>query len=143
MTRTQKQIWITLAVVISLALGGFLGYKFYLKSFIEKKLLTYFAKQYNKKCPIIYSNGVRTDSVTVQSDNRFEYHNTLLNTEKEKFNLDSFTAVTQKGIVDDLKTDSTIQPMRDNKITLAYLYRDKNGELLSEIIVTPEMYSKR
>jgi hypothetical protein len=142
MTRTQKQTWIILAVIAVLSLSGFLGFKFYLKSFMEKKILIYFAKQYNKKCPI-YSNGFRTDSVTIQSDSRFEFYNTVLNVEKEKFNLDSFTAVTQKSIVGHLKTDSTIQPLRDNKITLAYLYTDKNGKQLSEIVVNPEMYSKK
>jgi hypothetical protein len=38
---------------------------------------------------------------------------------------------------------ASIETMRDNKITLAYLYTDKNGELLSEIVVKPEMYSKK
>jgi hypothetical protein len=68
MTRTQKQVWITLVVVASLAIGSFLGHKFFLKSFIEKKYLAFNAKEYNKKCPITYSNGVRMDSVAVQSD---------------------------------------------------------------------------
>ena len=83
------------------------------------------------------------DSVTVQSDSKFGYHSTLINVEKENFNLDSFISVTEKRIVGELKTDSTIQPMRENKITLGYTYRDRNGKLLYEISVTPEMYSKK
>jgi hypothetical protein len=142
MTQTQKQTSIILAVIAALALSGFLGYRFYFKSFMEKKLLVYFAKQYNKKCPI-YNNGFRTDSVAVQSDNRLEFCNTVLNVEKKKINMDSFTTVTQKNIVDYLKTEASIETMRDNKITLAYLYTDKNGQLLSEIVVKPEMYSKK
>jgi hypothetical protein len=142
MTRTQKQTWIILAVIAALSLGSFLGFKFYLKPLMEKKMLIYFAKQYNKKCPI-YSNGFRTDSVTIQSDNRFTFCNTVLNVEKEKFNLDSFIAATQKSIVNYLKTDSSIQSLRDNKITLAYLYTDENGKQLSDIVVKPEMYSKK
>ena len=132
-----------MAVVASLTLGGFLGFKFYFKPLFEKKLLVLNAKEYNKKCPVTYSDGVRVDSVTVQSDSKFEYHSTLINVEKENFNLDSFINVTEKRIVGDLKKDSSVQPMRDNNITLGYTYRDRNGKLLYEISVTPEMYSKK
>ena len=142
MTQTQKQTWIILVVIATLALGGFLGFKFYHKSFIEKKFLVLTMKEQNKKCPVTYSNGIRLDSVTIESGSKFEYHSTLINVEKEKLNLDSFINITHQRIFGDL-TDPSLQPMKDNNITLAYLYMDKNGKLLSEFIITPDKYGKK
>jgi hypothetical protein len=141
MTRTQKQIWITIGVVAALIAAIFLVYQLYLKSFIEKKLFVQTMKDYKKKCPITYSNGDRLDSISILSDDKFEYHTTLASVEKENFNTDSFINSTRTRLIKDIKTDSSLQVLRKNKITLGYSYRDLNGKLLYEVMVTPEMYS--
>jgi hypothetical protein len=143
MTQTQKQTWIILAVIAALALGGFLGYQFYFKSFIEKKLFVMTIKKNNEKGPITLETGDRIDSVSILSDDKFVYHTTLVNVKKEKINIDSFINNTRERLIEGIRYDSSLQILRENKMTLGYLYRDQDGIFLYEIMVTPEMYLKK
>jgi hypothetical protein len=47
------------------------------------------------------------------------------------------------GIIENVKNGPELREFRKNKITLDYNYFDKNGEFVTQISVTPEMYSKQ
>ncbi len=46
----------------------------------------------------------------------------------------------EPGIINNVKTSNDLKVYRDNKTTMIYNYRDKNGVFVLKLSVTPDMY---
>ncbi len=44
-------------------------------------------------------------------------------------------------LINTVKTNPDMKINRDNKTTMGYYYKDKNGEFLFKILVTPDLYA--
>jgi hypothetical protein len=69
-----------------------------------------------------------------------QYDYTLVTLAKTEVNADTIRKIMEPKIIDNVKTSPQMKPYRDLKATLIYDYRDKNGESLLRISVSPEMY---
>jgi hypothetical protein len=44
-------------------------------------------------------------------------------------------------LINGVKTNPDMKINRDNNTTMGYYYKDKNGEFLFKILVTPDLYA--
>jgi len=101
------------------------------------------ALELNKQLPMNIDDVTRLDSATVVSKSRFAYHYTLNNVAKSEVNLDTVAKYIKPGIIENIKTSPEMAPYRKNKITMDYVYYDKDGSLVTTISVTPDLYSTK
>lgn len=98
------------------------------------------ASELNKTCPIMIDQYTRLDNAIAMPNNALQYNYTLVNLEKAEVVLDTVKKYLNPTIIKNVKTNPDLKAYRDNQTTMIYYYRDKNGEFVYKLIVTPEMY---
>ena len=98
------------------------------------------ASELNTSCPIMVDGETRLDNAMALPDKVFQYNYTLINMEKASVNIDELASYLEPIIVNNVKTNPDLKIYRDNKITMAYYYKDKNGVYLTKIEATPDKY---
>jgi hypothetical protein len=111
-----------------------------LKTTAVEKILTATVNELNKQCPVMVDQYTRLDKVEVLPGTVMQYDYTLVTLAKTEVNADTIRKIMEPKIIDNVKTSPQMKPYRDLKATLIYDYRDKNGESLLRISVSPEMY---
>ena len=104
------------------------------------KVMMQAASELNKTCPIMVDQYTRLDNALALPDNAFQYNYTLVNITKAEVNLDTVKKYIEPGILSNVKTNPDMKVYRDNKTTMIYYYKDKNGEFVYKFSVTPDMY---
>ncbi len=98
------------------------------------------ASELNKTCPIMVDQETRLDNAIALPENSFQYNYTLVNIENKEVNAEDLKKYIEPGIINLMKTSPDMSFYRDNKTTMIYNYRDKNGVFVLKLTVTPEMY---
>lgn len=98
------------------------------------------ASEFNKSCPIMVDGVTRLDNAIALPDNIFQYNYTLINMGKNSVNIDELTSYLEPIIVNNVKTNPGLKSYRENRVTMVYYYKDKNGNYLTEIEVSPDKY---
>ena len=106
------------------------------------KQLVEMANELNKNCPIMIDQYTRLDNANAFPNKTFQYNYTLVETEKADFNLDTVRKYVEPNIINNVKSNPDMKDLRDNNVTLNYSYRDKNGEFIWKLEITPDMYQK-
>ncbi len=92
------------------------------------------------KCPIMVDQETRLDNAIALPENSLQYNYTLVNIESTEVNPDTVKKYIEPGIINLVKSSPDMKIYRDNKTTIIYNYRDKNGVFILKLVVTPEMY---
>ena len=138
-SKTQKIIR-TLAFIITFAVTYFaVQYFFFNKGSIEEQMKDA-AVEINNISPKMVDEYSRLDSATTIADKTFQYHYTILKMTKEEINIDVLTKFIRPEVIENVRNSPELKIFRDNKITMSYNYYDKNGEFITSIDVTPELY---
>ena len=82
----------------------------------------------------------RLDNAIALPENSLQYNYTLVNIESTEVNPDTVKKYIEPGIINLVKSSPDMKIYRDNKTTIIYNYRDKNGAFILKLAVTPEMY---
>jgi len=82
----------------------------------------------------------RLDSVVLSPEGRLEYYYTLLYREKRSMNTGALTGFLIPGITDNVRTNPDLRMHRDSSVVMAFNYRDRNGEFVTEIVIQAEQY---
>ena len=128
---------IVLAIsVISLFITQQLSFK---SSSVDKKFAK-IASEINEICPMMVDSETRLDNTVAIPPKTFQYNYTLVNLDKEFIDTIEVKASLEPNIVNWLRTDPAMQFARDKKATVNYRYRDKMGNYVFMISVTPEQY---
>ena len=151
----KKRKYVSLLVIISLIVItlSVLGYFTYQK-LVENKVfetienvintaknpLQLIANEMNKSCPRLVDAETRLDTVTLPSKTVFQYNYTLINYEKTEIDTVKIKSNLEQNIIQLIKTNPQMEYQRQNKVTMNYIYNDKNGDYLMSIIITPELY---
>lgn len=98
------------------------------------------AAEVNKETPMQVDEFTRLDSASTKGKTNFIYHYTLFDLEKSEVNLDTVNKYIRPGIIENVKSTPELKDFRDNNITMDYRYYDRNGEFVTEITVTPDLY---
>jgi hypothetical protein len=105
-----------------------------------EKLLKQTANNINKSCPMIVDSETQLDNIVVMPDNVFQYNYTLVNMEKETIDIEDIKNYVEPILINGIKTMPELKMFRDNNVTMAYYYKDKNGLFLTRIEISPEKY---
>lgn len=112
--------------------------------FFEKpsfdKALMQAASELNKTCPIMVDAETRLDNALALPNNHFQYNYTLVNLSIEELDTVQIHGSIDAQIINNVKTNPDLKIYRDNKVTMAYYYKDKNGKYVMRLNVTPELY---
>jgi hypothetical protein len=127
---------------VMFVLAYFAVQQFIFKSSGYDKVLMQVASELNKTCPIMVDEFTRLDNAVAVPDNIFQYNYTLVKTTKTEVSLDTFRKYVEPAIINNIKTNPELKFFRDNKITMIYYYKDKNGEFVNKFTVTPDQYAK-
>ncbi|MCL3781410.1 hypothetical protein EMN47_13550 [Prolixibacteraceae bacterium JC049] len=95
----------------------------------------------NKSCPMMVDEQTRLDNAEALSDDVFQYNYTIVSLVKDSVNIKAFEDGMKPIILNDVKTKPALKIYRDNKVTMTYLYKDKNGVFITKIAISPDLYS--
>ncbi len=98
------------------------------------------ASEINESCPIMIDKDTRLDNTIALPDNIFQYNYTLVNLEKQEINVGELKNYIEPNVINNVKTSPDMKDYRENRTTMVYYYKDKNGEFVLKINVSPEKY---
>ena len=123
---------IALAIAISLYSCGHNNNKTGMSS-VNKNLFNV-AKEITKKCPMVTDPDTRLDSAVAFNEYMITYHYTVITANSKTVDLQKFKTNMETAMKEKYKTDSQLAIYRDNKIAIAYNYKDKTGQYLCYFI---------
>ena len=98
------------------------------------------ARSINYKCPFMVDPDTRMDSVYFPNDTTFQYDYTLVKVDAEDVDIMGLTAFVGSSLLEHVQTSSTMKVQRDHRLTMIFYYRDRKGDFVTQIILTPEDY---
>ncbi len=98
------------------------------------------ANEINKTCPLIVDDATRLDNAVVYPNNVFQYNYTLVNLTRNDINPEVAIKSLEPKIIENVKKDVALKTLKAAFTTLNFSYRDRNGEFVFRIIITPEKY---
>jgi uncharacterized membrane protein YvbJ len=108
-------------------------------SIIDKQI-ELIAKEANKSCPVMTDAETRLDRIEAAPGKILRNIYTLINYDKSQIDTTSLKEYIIPNIVNMTKTHPQFKFHRDNKLTMEYIYNDKNGEYIMSISIKPNMY---
>ncbi len=139
-TANKKIDFKTLAGIVVGIVVMVLVQQFFFKSPSFDKQMMQVASELNKTCPIMVDAETRLDNTVALPDKIFTYNYTLINKVKDSLNVEELKKYLTPLVTNNIKTSPVMKFYRDNKITLSYYYKDKQGVFLLNIDVTPDKY---
>ena len=100
------------------------------------------AREINRACPVQIDPATRLDSAQVLSEAALQFNYTLTTSSRETIDKTQLEANTKPGLIESVKANRAMTDLRDHSITMVYYYRDKNGEFLLKIPITPADYAQ-
>jgi hypothetical protein len=99
------------------------------------------AHELNKSCPVMVDNETRLDNAIALPCKVLQYNYTLINMSKDSMNLQLFNDYLRPQIINNIRTHPDLKSFRDNRVTMVYNYKDRNGVFITRIVVNPGQYS--
>lgn len=113
---------------------------FFFSAPVFDKAMLEVASELNASCPMMVDSETRLDNVMAAPDTGFQYFYTLVNMEKASIDLEGARSFLTPQIVNNIKTNPEMEFLRKHETTFKYTYKDKDGNWLLTIVVTPDMY---
>ena len=139
-TKKGKTVGIVVGIIAAV-FSYYTAQKLFFKKDLESELKNA-ALELNKQTPLEIDQYSRLDSASAKGKTNFIYYYTLIELEKSEVNLDTVNKYMRPNIIENVKNSPDLKIYRDNNITMDYKYYDKNGNFVTEISVSPELYKK-
>lgn len=128
--------------IIAGAVGAVIGY-LVVSQFLNgnahfDKVLTNTANEMNKTLPMNVDSATRLDTTIGGPGKRFTYIYTLLTVGKTNVDLPLLQNNMRPQIIANYKTSDRMKVFRDQNVELNYEYKDKDGNVLFTIAVSPK-----
>ena len=133
----QTLVWAVTAVVIGIVIQQFL----HSKNAVAQDLKNT-SDSVNKYCPVWIDSITRFDNTTVLPGNTFQY-NYSLKLDTALYAVADLKAALEKTLMEQIRSDSSFEAFRENKVTLAFNYTDEQGHFLFREEFRPEQYLKK
>jgi len=95
------------------------------------------AMDINKYCPAMIDEATRFDFVNVMPGNKFQFNYTMINAAQGYVDTAAAIKFIEPNVVKYLKTNTEMSVIRNNKTTVFYNYKDRNGNYLFKISIPP------
>jgi hypothetical protein len=133
----HKRLWGIMAVVIGVCIG--------VSTFIHlqrgestAEKLAQTSKDLNARLPLNVDGETRWDTTVPGPGDCLTYYYTLINVSKSEIDPGDVTAKIKPTLLLNYRTSPGMKLFRDNRVTLRYMYKDKLGEPVTLIEVTPD-----
>ena len=140
-TNKNKKTLGAVVGIITFGLSYFAVQQIFFKKPSFDKAMMEAASEINKTCPIMVDKETRLDNTVAMPDNVFQYNYTLVNLTSAEIHPDTLRKYIEPNIINTVRTNPDMKIYRDSKTTMAYSYRDKVGEFILKILVTPDKYA--
>jgi len=107
---------------------------------ISEKTLASVTSKLNSYCPEMVDEETRLDSVFLSGEGHLTYSYTLILREVGTFNKDAFQGYIFPRILNNVHANPDLRMHRDSGLIMDFYYRDRNGELITEISIGPDRY---
>jgi hypothetical protein len=104
------------------------------------KMMMEVASELNKTCPVMVDADTRLDNTISLPNNIFQYNYTLVNMNKIAIDVEQLKKHLESTIPNYVRTNPQMKIQREHSTTLNYYYKDKLGNYLFTVSVTPAMY---
>lgn len=125
---------ITIAIGVVGGLYGAMAYLHEQNSELERQL-TQMAEEGNAELPTMVDTQTRLDSMSAESDNRFEYTYTLVNLQTSQIDRETL----ERNITPQLKklicTESGTEVFRSNGVDVVYTYHGNDGGQVASVVI--------
>ncbi|NNT70886.1 hypothetical protein HKT18_01540 [Flavobacterium sp. IMCC34852] len=98
------------------------------------------AENMNRGCPFQVDEITVLVNVKAMPNKTIQYNYKLNDITKAEINLDTVKKYIFPNLLKNAKENPDAQSFRDKEVTIKYNYSDKNGEHVTEYVVTPDMY---
>ena len=136
----KKKILTSVVTVITFFISYYAVQQIFFTPPSYDKMMMEVASELNKTCPMMIDSETRLDNAISIPENVFQYNYTLINMDKESVDVNEMKKYLEPTIINNVKTNPQMKIQRDNKTTINYYYKDKNGQHLLTISVTPDKY---
>ena len=136
----KRLVLIVLAATIGSIMGKYIIDGISGKQNIFDRNLMETANQLNKNLPIMLDSETRLDSTMALPDKKFSYYFTVVNYSVDELDIENFENIMEPKILNNIKTNSDLKQFRDNKVTMIYFYKDKNGNEIIKFEFTYDEY---
>ncbi len=136
----KKKVIGAIVGVAAFFIAYFVAQQLFFKPPTFDKQMMKTASEINKSCPIMVDAETRLDNTVALPNKTIQYNYTLVNIEKGDIDISEFENYLQPVILNIIKTSPDLKYFRDNDVTMAYNYKDKNGEYLLKLTFKPEDY---
>ena len=140
--RKKRNLILFLGLIILSICVLFFVLNYFLKYPSFEEVMREPTKLLNKKSMTMIDKETRFDSGIVLPKRVFQYNATLINQDSSSLNIEGFKKDALQVLLKRVKIDSDLQILRDNKATISYRFRDKNGKILFDAFFTPQQYLK-
>ena len=97
----------------------------------------------NSKLPVMVDSETRVDRMAVVSPTLVECYYTFLDTTKSEFDAEAYVAETRPQYLESYLSGDHYKMFRENDIAIRYCYYDKNGQPLTNIVVSKKEISNQ
>ncbi len=109
------------------------------KSVVDQTLVKV-ASQLNKTLPMEVDSETRLDNTMALPNKVFQYNYTLVNMLSTEVDTTQLLSFVKPNVINNIKTNPQMSYFRDNEVSVNYLYKDKEGNFITLLKVTPEEY---
>lgn len=92
----------------------------------------------NKTLPKQMAPGVELEKTVVSGGDKITYYYNLKNVESNPQIVEALTGEGKKQAIEQYKTNPDLKKFRENNVTMVYVYKDKNGQTIGEISMSPK-----
>ena len=104
------------------------------------KVMMEAASELNKSCPMMVDSDTQLDNAIALPGNIFQYNYTLVNYTLAEIDVDNLEENLEPVLINNVKTNPDMSGFRKNSVTVAYNYKDKEGNFITKISVTKDDY---
>jgi len=133
--KKKRTTRITIVACIALVVIFSVAQMLIKKSSTNNDVMTQAANEINKKCPIMVDSITRFDNSAALTNNVFQFNYTITNADKSNYDTIALQSAVRPITLNLLKTDPKYKLYRDNNTTLSFVYHDKNGSYLCNVLM--------
>ena len=128
-------------VIMAVVIGTSIGVSTFIhlqrnESTVEKLVQT--SKELNARLPLNVDSDTRWDTTVPGPGKCLTYCYTLVNVSKSEINPGEVNAKIKPKLLLYYRTNPDMKLFRDNRVTVHYMFKDKLGETVTSIEVTPD-----
>lgn len=135
----KKKIYQSVIATSVMIMTAFLVKQIFFNPSIENRL-TKMASEMNKICPTMIDSETRLDNATALPPKTMQYNYSLINLVSDSLDVSLLRDYLAPIILNKVKTNPDMRFFRDNEVTMAFNYQDRDGHFLMKISITPDQY---